>query len=800
MFVILLSVIVGFIIRIFLAVSFYGGGDATNGASFYDLIKSGYDVYSIDAPWPYLPFSNAFAWMWGKISELFKIEVNLSYRLTSIFYDIGIGIVMYLYIKKYNSIRAIYAIWLYMINPLTIFLVSLTGFTDSAAIFFILLAAYLVDFYDGKMSSFLSAISFAVSVSLKPFSLIFFPLFIYKNRWKCNFLFTTVITIILLNSYYILGASVNDEVCLSRWILNKMVVGHQAGNLGISALTSYYPELVVAFSRAVNFLGILLTVLIYVLLIHKLKSAEFVFVVFLLTFLFNNHIHPQYLLWLVPFVIICVLEKSYLYIIGCSLILLGYAIQWQSPSVYCPNVMLGGFSQLKDVCTINLVGIFGHPAVRFILYLAVVLALIPSKYLRMLFESIREIGFSPYRVKLQIVFSIILLSIIFGGVFYIMGFEHARTTYGLILRTGFFVVIPSFVCFYFLYCYVKYKFCYVIFCSSILFIVSYLIRLGMPDNFGVIYSLCITGASFLILYNKILKQYYSQTKRNTHQMHKILSKEYYVFIFFLIPILFMFIFSWKDLYSSAKNKFYGYLSSNYTYENEKRGRFINKMSIPPPQNGFNYGTSYIFETSFCLPESIKNVHIFLVSEDHHKLIVNNTELPVEYGALYIARHGTKRKIYDNGIREINITQLVRSGYNKLAILNNLSSLTQSVGIGLKIVANLINGDVITFKSQDLQWEVAGGRCCKDTTIGNKKKLEFRMKTKDTINWEYYGIHPGLANQMLGDVDYSFIVPIENSKNNRSIIWFILIFFSALCFIYFYIYKKSLKESGLIKFS
>ena len=61
---------IAFSIRTCIAYLTYGGGDATNGASFIDFYNNGYDIYSNISPWPYLPFSNSLLWAWDSISNL----------------------------------------------------------------------------------------------------------------------------------------------------------------------------------------------------------------------------------------------------------------------------------------------------------------------------------------------------------------------------------------------------------------------------------------------------------------------------------------------------------------------------------------------------------------------------------------------------------------------------------------------------------------------------------------------------------------------------------------------------------
>ena len=56
---------------------------------------------------------------------MLQINVNLAFRLTSVAYDIAIGVLLFQYAKQSIPDRAIRVFWLYMINPVTIFIVSL---------------------------------------------------------------------------------------------------------------------------------------------------------------------------------------------------------------------------------------------------------------------------------------------------------------------------------------------------------------------------------------------------------------------------------------------------------------------------------------------------------------------------------------------------------------------------------------------------------------------------------------------------------------------------------------------------
>ena len=276
-------ILIGLAIRTILVFAFYGGGDSTNGASFFDYIFSGYDVFSARSPWPYLPFTNAYAWLWGYLAAYFDINVNIVLRLTSVFYDLGIGVVGYQYTQKYSPKKSIKFLWLYMINPTTIFIVSLLGFQDSTTIFFLILSCYFSDYYKCKNSILFSAACLAISLSVKPFTFIFIPFFLFRSSNKILYSSVFLSSILIFNSYYLLAASKYDLLWLLEYIGRKTLMGHSVGTLGFAPILSDLGTRLEKISILFGLAGMVFIIVFYIIYLRKMKALEFCFLVFLVT-------------------------------------------------------------------------------------------------------------------------------------------------------------------------------------------------------------------------------------------------------------------------------------------------------------------------------------------------------------------------------------------------------------------------------------------------------------------------------------------------------------------------------------
>ena len=164
-------------------------------------------------------------------------------------------------------------------------------------------------------------------------------------------------------------------------------------------------------------------------------------------------------------------------------------------------------------------------------------------------------------------------------------------------------------------------------------------------------------------------------------------------------------------------------------DNYPNGRYPDLISLQPPRNGFNYGQSYIFKTTFEITSKYQIWgKYFLLVEDHHKVIINDNMLSTQYGTLYYARHSSKRKSYDFGVHEIDLSLFLKNGINELIIWNNLSSNVHTTGVGVKLEIKIDKEPQIIFKSNDLNWEIYTGITDGDI-LKEETLLDYELKVK-----------------------------------------------------------------------
>jgi hypothetical protein len=605
----LAALLVGISIRFLLAIGFYGGGDATNGASFYDFVYSGFDVFSARSPWPYFPFTNAFAWVWGELAGMLQINVNLALRLTSVAYDIATGVLLFQYAKQSIPDRAIRVFWLYMINPVTIFIVSLLGFTDSTMIFFLLLACYYSDFYSSKTSSVVSAISLAISISIKPVGLVFIPFFFMRFRHKVHYVIALGLTTILLNSYYIIGASLNDFIFLFNLIFLKISIGHQIGDLGLApVIVQVFGESGSGIFVLISLLNIIGIAFLYLFYINKLNSIKFCFLIFLLTLFVSNHIKPQYLLWIIPFAILNQV-KSWPYLLFGAVFFVSHTTEWYTNTgALSPHVALGVFSIGDNGNSINrFIDLLNNVYLRNIMYLTVIFMLVPKGMFQSIISNTKDlysrVDAVIFPVRLKNILSSLVFAVVYSALFFYYEYTHfsENIIYKhlfdnnlIFLKIAFFnliiIILPTIVGYFVFSKYYSKKYLYEMLGVFVIIGVCLLVKLGFHPHFvGLIYPLFIVSGIFIIFggFQWIFNSKYTGQSVSIRSEANYINK-YLIFIIGIIPMLFIFVFSWQSLFNGVDNKFYEQFENGSTsFSDFDRGRYDNIISVQPPRTGFN---------------------------------------------------------------------------------------------------------------------------------------------------------------------------------------------------------------------
>ena len=336
------------LLKILLSFLTFGGGDLNNFSFFYSLQYNEYDIYSTKSPYPYLPFANFINILIGKIADITYLNFNSILKVSSIFFDFLIGYNLYLYFleKTKNTNLSLKVFILYLLNPITIFITCFLGFTDAIIILILLYVCRLNDF--NLQNNYLIPILLTISLSIKPVCIVFVPYFFFNSLNKKNFIILSFCTFFVINSFYFLNLeNFENLVFLIKYIFLKMTYGHQVSFHGLGLLRQttenllYFQFLI----KILKYLGIFFILLINFYLPKKIKSIEFVLLTFLIIFIFSDHVHVQYFLWIIPFLFLSNYNKySFFMIINFSLIILFFSIKWVEESNYGLIIFLEGLN------------------------------------------------------------------------------------------------------------------------------------------------------------------------------------------------------------------------------------------------------------------------------------------------------------------------------------------------------------------------------------------------------------------------------------------------------------------------
>lgn len=284
-----------FLYRSYFSFLFYGGSDATNVNSFSLLFEYGVDVYSLSSHWPYFPLANSFLIFCNIVASNFKIEPIQIYRFITTIFDFFTSCIIFFYWNKtYSVTKSLIISSLYLINPLSIIIVTILGFNESIFIYFLILSLILLK--DGK-NNYLSILFLSISISIKPISLILIPYYFFKSKNSIYALLLLTISLFFINFYYFYEFGFLNFYNLLSDILYKFIYGTQISGLGISFF-NYIIDFKIL--KLVTIVGILLSLSLYVDNLY-INKFYFISIIFISLIIFRYNAHPQYFLWSIPF-------------------------------------------------------------------------------------------------------------------------------------------------------------------------------------------------------------------------------------------------------------------------------------------------------------------------------------------------------------------------------------------------------------------------------------------------------------------------------------------------------------------
>lgn len=291
--------IVGLLIRLLLAFS-YDTGDSGAFCSASDLFLKRQEVYAN----PNVYFSGPpFALHLTAVSHLIakKIELPCSgmWKLPTIITDIGIGYLIYLISRrhlKFDIPKSLHLTSWYIYNPISIIIAGFHGQQDPFWLFFVLLSWYLIVTHHTIFAAISAGIGFAYKI---PTAILLPALVLTIKKTPNQIFFTLMVGIIFIGSLF-------PEIITSRSALirQSFLYSSLPGVWGFSGLVP--KELL---PSTVNLLKIALGVSLGINYLFSIRNQQFDFFqtairTITLFYIFTPGFGSQYLLWILPFLVI----------------------------------------------------------------------------------------------------------------------------------------------------------------------------------------------------------------------------------------------------------------------------------------------------------------------------------------------------------------------------------------------------------------------------------------------------------------------------------------------------------------
>ena len=414
-------IVIGLLYKILLSYSLFGGGDATNVQSFYLIADSGINIYERRSPWPYFPITVNFLKYVGELFEAISFDVQHAYRLTLSLADLLIGYFIFKMMLSvgYDYKQSFLALCVYTFNPLSVLIVSVLGFIDSACLLIMLIISFLIFKTSSlKINMVLPLICFllAMAVSFKPMAIILLPYVMYKTSRPLISLLLFLIFIHILNLFYILEYGYISFLSIVDIVFIKITSGHQLSSLALGSFSNHIPFF---YLKLITVFGIIFTAFIA---LNALRVDAFAYCgsVFLAILIFRYNAHPQYFLWPLPFLFLShSVFLAWFYSIVCSVAIALNLTIWHSNSSaysFLSALELSTFSQFEQ----NISNQYGDSKIRYmiqIILIALMLYLLGFRQIYGAFKSVLLYFFeitrslSIARLSIQLVPCVVMLAL-----------------------------------------------------------------------------------------------------------------------------------------------------------------------------------------------------------------------------------------------------------------------------------------------------------------------------------------------------------------------------------------------------
>lgn len=243
----------------------------------------------------------------GMIHTRTDLPINVFlFKLPYLFVDIGVGLLLMKLVNGAKQKMQVFALW--MVNPVTLYATFMMGQLDILPVFFTVLA--LVFAKNKKFA--LSVIALGIGASYKMYPIFFIIpaalLFSDKIVHRVKYILLGILPFVAFCLPFI-GSSAFRQMVLFTPKSQKMLFM----NFAVSGAEGIFPFI------------ILLTIIFLVAFYKtaKLKLVDYFLVIMLLVFSVT-HYHPQWFLWITPFLIIKLVDRYF----SDWLLILVFFISW----------------------------------------------------------------------------------------------------------------------------------------------------------------------------------------------------------------------------------------------------------------------------------------------------------------------------------------------------------------------------------------------------------------------------------------------------------------------------------------
>lgn len=327
---ILVILLAGIALRIFLAFStmhsdlaaFYLGGKVIGEGNILNL----YDYSSEQAVFNYPPL---IYWFFGLFNFLSNWGLWLL-KLPYLIFDLSLGLILWHLVKERKTL--IFGLW--MFNPVNLYSSYMMGQFDIIPTFFTVLSFYFIA--KNELNRAALSLGFGIAFKLYPVFLLIPVLILAKGFFeKIKLLLLTALPYFISILPYLSSGSFRSNALFASQSSKSLYAGIPVSG-GESILL--FPASLILF---------------YLLIWKKNLSRLFfwkIYLIPLLLFFTFTHYHPQWLIWLTPFLILGLSSEKFKNLLPVALILTAW---FSSLFFFDPSLTLGMFSpQSPDLWTL----------------------------------------------------------------------------------------------------------------------------------------------------------------------------------------------------------------------------------------------------------------------------------------------------------------------------------------------------------------------------------------------------------------------------------------------------------------